>query len=327
MQFLRAGSRWEQLSFLSVLLDVAQVTAPIFIIIAAGFFIKKIKLIDENGVSLLTRLAYNVGLPALFLLNITRYSLSEIFNVGIIKVIYSTYAIYFVILILLALTLKRSRKTRGAFFIASYRVNMAFVGLPIIWAAFGGLALAKATLAIAFLVPVNVISSIIILKIFNRGEDKFEIRKLIKSVITDPIIISSILGIILSYLKVQLPGFIVSSLDIISGMTVAVALLSIGASFRFDHLKNDFKIVSYISFNKLILMPVLVFLTAKYLFKIDMSDRDVIVVLFAAPLAVAAYIMAKELNSNHSLVASALIMTTIISALTISGWLLVLKYV
>ena len=110
-------------------------------------------------------------------------------------------------------------------------------------------------------------------------------------------------------------------------MTVAVALLSIGASFRFDQLKNDLKIVSYISFNKLIFMPVIVFLLATYLFKIDLFDRNVIVMLFTAPLAVAAYIMAKELRSNHSLVASALIMTTMISALTMSGWLLVLRYI
>jgi len=315
------------LSFSSALLEVIQVTAPIFIIIAAGFIIKKINLIKEDGVAILTRLAYNIGLPALFLLNITEYSLSEIFNVDIIKVIYSTYAAYFVVLLLLTFTVRRSRKTKGAFFVSSYRVNMAFVGLPIVWAAFGGLALAKATLVIAFLVPVNVISSIIIFKIFNRGEEKFEIKRLLRSVITDPIVIAAVLGIILSYFNIQLPGFITSSLDIISGMTVAVALLSIGASFRFDHLKNDLKIVSYIGFNKLILMPVLVFLAATYIFKMEVSDRNVVVMLFATPLAVAAYIMAKELRSNYNLVSSALIMTTIISAITISGWLLVLRYI
>lgn len=314
------------MNFLVVVLEVIQITAPIFIIIAAGFLIRKIKLINEDGVTLLNRLAYNIGLPALFLLNITEYSLSEIFNANIIKVIYSTYGIHFLILLLLGFSVKRSSKTKGAFFVSSFRVNMAFVGLPIIWAAFGKLALAKASLVIAFLVPVNIISSIIIFRIYNRGEEKTDYKRLIRSIITDPIIIATVLGIILSYFEVGLPGFIHSSLDIISGMAVAIALLSIGASFRFDHLKNDLSLVSYISFNKLILMPVTVFLIATYIFKVDTFDRDVIVILFATPLAVAAYIMAKELRSNYSLVASALIFTTIISALTISGWLLVLRY-
>ncbi len=315
------------MNFSHALLEVIQVTAPIFIIIAAGFFIRKINLINADGVDVLNRLAYNIGLPALFLLNITEYSLSDIFNIDIIKVIYATYAAYFVILLLLAFTVRRSSKTRGAFFVSSYRVNMAFVGLPIVWAAFGGLALAKATLVIAFLVPINVMSSIIVFRIFSRGEEKFVIRRLLKSIVTDPIIIAAILGIVMSYFDVRPPGFINSSLDIISGMTVGVALLSIGASFRFDHIKSDLKLVSYISFNKLILMPVLAFMAAEYVFRMDTLDRNIIVTLFAAPLAVAAYIMARELRSDHDLVSSSLILTTIISAFTISGWLLVLRYI
>jgi len=314
------------MSFLKALLEVFQITVPIFIIIAVGFLIRKIKLINDEGVSLLNRLAYNIGLPALFFLNITGYKLSEIFNIDIIKVMYSAYGVYFIILVFLSFFIKRSKKTRGAFIVASFRCNMAFVGLPIVWAAYGSLALARASLVIAFLVPVNIISTMLIFKLFNRGEERLDAKKLIRSFATDPIIIATILGIIFSYFGLSLPGFIHDSLDIMSGMTVAVALLSIGASFRFDHLKDDLKTVSYISFNKLILLPAIVFLIATFIYKIDTFDRNVMVILFATPLAVAAYIMAKELRSNYNLMASVLIFTTIISALTISGWLLVFKF-
>lgn len=314
------------MSFLKALLEVFQITVPIFIIIAAGFLIRKIKLINDEGVSLLNRLAYNIGLPALFFLNITEYKLSEIFNIDIIKVMYSAYGIYFIILVFLSFFIKRSKKTRGAFIVASFRCNMAFVGLPIVWAAYGSLALARASLVIAFLVPINIISTMLIFKLFNRGEEGLDVKKLMRSFATDPIIIATILGIIFSYFGLGFPGFIHDSLDIMSGMTVAVALLSIGASFRFDHLKDDLKTVSYISFNKLILLPAIVFMIATFIYEIDTFDRNVMVILFATPLAVAAYIMAKELRSNYNLMASVLIFTTIISALTISGWLLVFKF-
>jgi len=313
-------------SFLRALLEVFRVTAPIFIVIATGLVIRKIKIINDGGVSLLNRLAYNVGLPALFFLNITNYKLSEIFDIDIIKIIYSAYGIYFIILALLSFFIKRSRRTRGAFIVASFRCNMAFVGLPIVWAAYGSLALARASLVIAFLVPVNIIATVLIFKFFNRGEEKLDAKKLMKNFAVDPIIIATVSGVIFSYFGLGLPGVIHDSLDIISGMAVAIALLSIGASFRFDHLKDDLKMVSYISFNKLILLPAIVFLIATFIYKTDIFDRNVMVILFAAPLAVAAYIMAKELRSNHNLMASTLIITTIISALTISGWLLVFKY-
>ena len=59
------------MGFPKALLEVFQVTAPIFTVIAVGFFIRKIKLIGDEGVDLLNRLAYNIGLPALFFINIT----------------------------------------------------------------------------------------------------------------------------------------------------------------------------------------------------------------------------------------------------------------
>jgi predicted permease len=314
------------LNFLSAIVEVVRVTIPIFIIIAIGFFIRKIKLIDENGITLLNRLAYNIGLPALFFLNITNYRLSEIFDINIIKVIYSAYGVFFIILFLSNLLIKRSRKTRGAVFVSSFRCNMAFIGLPIIWAAYGNLALARGSLVFAFLVPMNILLTIILFRLYDDREGKIDLKKILKSITTDPIILSTVLGVILSYFGVGLPGFIHDSLDIISGMTVTIALLSIGASLKFSQLKSDLKMVSFIIFNKLILLPAIALVMAIYIFRINAFDRNVIVVLFSTPLAVAAYIMGKELRSNHSLMASSLIMTTIISAITISGWLLALKY-
>jgi predicted permease len=313
-------------SFLSAIIEVVQVTAPIFIIIALGFFIRKIRLINEDGVTMLTRLAYNIGLPALFFLNITNYRLSEIFDVNIIKVIYSSYGIFLIFLLLSNLLVKRSRKTRGAVIVSSFRCNMAFIGLPILWAAYGSLALARGSLVIAFLVPLKIVLSVFLFKLYDNRRSKIDLKKILKSIVTDPLVISTVLGIIFSSLGVGLPGFIHDSLDIISGMTVTIALLSIGASFRFDQLKGDLKMVSFISFNKLIILPAIALVMATYVFKADAFDRNVIVILFSAPMAVSAYIMGKELRSNHSLMASSLILTTILSAVTISGWLLALKY-
>ena len=315
------------MSFSGALLEVIRITVPIFIIIAIGFLIRRRKILSEEGVGLLNKLAYNIGLPSLIFLSITSYSLSDIFNIQIIKVIYLTYAILILLTILINLAVKRSGKTKGAIIVSSFRCNMAFVGFPIILAAYGDLALAKASLVAAFLVPVNIIVTMVIFKFYNRREEGIGAGRLLLNFVKDPMIIASISGILFSYLELRIPEIIYNSLDIISGMTVAIALLSIGASFKFVHLKNDFKMVSYISFNKLILMPVVVFVLSTFVFRVEAIDRNVMVILFATPLAAAAYIMAKELRSNHQLLASALIFTTIISALAISAWLLIFKFI
>ncbi len=315
------------MKFFSMLLEVINITAPIFIVIAIGFLIRKKNIISEDGVSLLNKLAYNIGLPSLIFLIITNYSLGDIFNVQIVKVIYLTYALLILLTILINFVIKRSGKTKGAIIVSSFRCNMAFVGFPIILAAYGDLALAKASLIVAFLIPVNIVATIIIFKFYNRREEGMGAGRLLLSFVKDPMIIGVISGILFSYFRIPVPEVFHESLDIISAMTVAIALLSIGASFRFVHLKNDFKIVSYAGFNKLILLPAVAFILSTFVFKVETFDRNVMVILFATPLAVAAYIMAKELRSNHQLLASALILTTIASALTISAWLLLFKFI
>ena len=315
------------MKFFSMLLEVINITAPIFIVIAIGFLIRKKNIISEDGVSLLNKLAYNIGLPSLIFLIITNYSLGDIFNVQIVKVIYLTYALLILLTILINFVIKRSGKTKGAIIVSSFRCNMAFVGFPIILAAYGDLALAKASLIVAFLIPVNIVATIIIFKFYNRREEGMGAGRLLLSFVKDPMIIGVISGILFSYFRIPVPEVFHESLDIISAMTVAIALLSIGASFRFVHLKNDFKMVSYTGFNKLILLPAVAFILSTFVFKVETFDRNVMVILFATPLAVAAYIMAKELRSNHQLLASALILTTIASALTISAWLLLFKFI
>ena len=81
------------MSFSGVLLEVIRITAPIFIVIAIGFLIRKTNIISDKGVGLLNKLAYNIGLPSLVFISITSHSLGDIFNIQIIKVIYLAYAI------------------------------------------------------------------------------------------------------------------------------------------------------------------------------------------------------------------------------------------
>ena len=85
------------MSFSSMLLEVISITAPIFIVIAIGFLIRKKNIISEDGVSLLNKIAYNIGLPSLIFLSITNYNLSDIFNVQLVKVIYLSAPEHYII--------------------------------------------------------------------------------------------------------------------------------------------------------------------------------------------------------------------------------------
>ncbi len=313
--------------FYSLVLEVLSITIPIFVVVAVGYFIRRKGVVTEKAVHGLNKIAYNIALPALIFITITRHSLAEIFNPGLIKVIYSTYAIYIFLVFLFVNFTRTSNKFKGAFIVSSFRCNMAFIGFPIVLSAYGGLALAKASLVVAFLVPVNIIASILIFRLYSKGEGKIIVKKMLLGFLVDPLILSAILGIIVSYLNFNFPQPVFKVLDILSGMAIGIALIAIGASFRFFHLKANIKALSIISFLKLILLPLIALAISTFVFKLDIIDRNLIVILFSMPLAVVAFIMGKEYRSDFNFISSTLITTTIFSSITISGWLLILKII
>ena len=313
--------------FLSLLLEVFGITVPIFVVIAVGFFLRKSSFLKEGTVKSLNRLTYDVGLSTLVFYSIVQNRLSDIFELNILKVSYSTFAVFFVIVFLSIYFTRLRPKLKGALIVSSYRSNMAFVGFPILLYAYGTLATAKASIVIALLLPLNVISTVITFRIFDREDGKNGFRSVIIDIIKDPVIIAVVLGIIFSYFGVKMPGPVDKVLDILSSMAVPLALLSIGASFKFYNLKNNLKLIVIPVISKLILIPLVAFFFAVFVFKVGALNRDVLVILFGMPLAVATYIQGEKYGSDKEFIASALIVTTLVSLVTISAWLFIFKLI
>jgi len=313
--------------YLKTFLDVISVTVPIFSIIAIGYLFRRRGVIREAAVPALNKVAYYLGLTTLVFTSIVKYDLKEIFNIGIVKTIYVTFAIFIVIIFLGVYFLKINNRTKGAMAVSSFRCNMAFIGIPIIVSAFGDMAAAKTAIIIAFMTPVNVIFAIIFFKVLGEDENKKNYGRFLLDFIKDPILIASILGILVSYFRVMIPNSVMNLLNILAGLAVPLALLTIGASFRFSHIRKNLKLLVPATVLKLIVEPFIAFFIGRYLFKLGVLDISIIVILFAMPLAVAAYIMGKEYGSDFDFLSSSLIISTVSSAFTLTLWLFILKII
>jgi predicted permease len=207
---------------------------------------------------------------------------------------------------------------------------MAFIGMPVLLYAYGSLATAKASIVIACLLPLNILFTAFFLRLLNIRDIKDRktgIKKLVIEIIIDPVLIAVIAGLIISYFSYEIPAPIFKFFEILSSLAIPLALISIGASFKFSHIKSNIKYLSMISFGKLILMPLLSLVFSIFIFKIGNLDRDIICLLCAMPLAVATFIQSERYNSDTDFVSSALITTTLISSVTITAWLFVLRLI
>jgi predicted permease len=316
--------------FGKIILEVIGVTLPIFAVVAIGFFIRRKGFIKAEHVPVLNKLTYNLGLSALVFRVISGSKFSDIVDVSLLKVVYSTYFLFILIIFLSFYFTRLNGGLKGAIIVSSYRNNMAFIGMPVLLYAFGSLAAAKAGIVIAALLPLNIISTALFLQFIKAGSGgsaKISALSILRAIFTDPVIIATAAGLLISYFNIRIPGPIDNLFEILASIAVPLALLSIGASFKFSHIKENVKFLSILNVLKLIVFPGIALLFGLYVFNIAEFDRNIICILFATPVAVATYIQAARYKTDHDFISSAIITTTIVSALTLSVWLFILKLI
>lgn len=140
----------------------------------------------------------------------------------------------------------------------------------------------------------------------------------------NPLIIASFAGILWSYLQLPIPEVVDRALHIVTGMSLPLALISIGAGFSFSRLRGDIVVASLSTFLKVVVLPVIAF-GLLLLFGITGQDLAIGVLLAGSPTATAAYIMAQQMKCDAELSGAIIMLSTLCSIGTFSGALYLLR--
>jgi len=95
----------------------------------------------------------------------------------------------------------------------------------------------------------------------------------------------------------------------------------LGSSLHYYSVKGQIGQITALSVTKLILLPLSVYLSARYLFELDQTLTAVVVLLAASPTGVNAYLVACTVDKHQALIASTVVVTTVMCMFSISGWL------
>jgi malonate transporter len=296
---------------------------PVFLIIALGYFLKRLGIINDNFISLSTKIVFNVSLPALIFTEVSKVSLDEVFDIKMITFVYSGILISFIIVWLISIPLLKDGKDRGAFIQGSFRSNYAIIGLALISNIFGSEKLGKASLLLAFIVPVFNILSVVALMVPNRKEKQLNTVKTLLEIIKNPLIIAVILAVPFSYYRFELPGVVLTTVDYLAALSLPLALIGIGGFMNFDDIKKASVAAFLSAIIKLILIPLTACIIA-YELNFSAGDMGIIFIFFGCPTAIASFIMAEAMGSNGRLAGNIVLMTTFGSIITITLGLFIL---
>jgi predicted permease len=287
----------------------ANTVAPVFLIIALGFFLKKIKIINEQFVTITSKFVFNVSLPALIFIKLHDIDLSTVIDVTQIIYIYAG-----------------TLKDLSVFVQGAYRSNYAIVGLAIISNLFGDAGLGKASIILAFILPLYNILAVVILTVPMRKARKHNIKGTFTEIISNPLIIAVIIALPFSLFKIELPTMIFSSGNFLADVALPLALVGIGGSLNIENIKKASGLAFTSSAIKLIGLPVVLTLGA-YLAGFRNIDLGIMFVLFSCPTAIVSFIMAEAMGCNSRLAGNIVVISTIGSVITISTAIIILRSV
>jgi len=305
--------------------DILTIVLPVFLVIVLGYLLKRLELIDATFLFQTNRLVYYICLPLLLFYKIGTADFFANFNGAL--VIGSALAIAAGFLLSYGYAALRGYPpaARGAFSQGAFRGNLAYMGLAIVFNAYGEAGFTRAGILMGFLVPVLNLFAVLALLLPHRGNDGGQGAVFwVKQLVGNPLIIASFAGIAWSYLQLPVPVILDRSLHIATGMTLPLALIAIGGSFSLEKLKGDLVRAAFATGFKLIWLPLI---AAGLLILIGVGGQDLAIgVLFAGtPTATATYIMAHQLKGDAELAGSIVMMSTALSVVTYTIALLMLR--
>jgi len=312
---------------LSDLLFSFNAVIPLFLIMLLGLIVRRLKIVDASATRQMNSLVFKVALPVMLFNSVYGSDYSQMLDRKFIVFLILSVVAFFFICWLLALKLIKDNKKKGAFIQGCFRGNYAILGIALSAEVLGSTP-AIAITGVVIIVPLFNILSVTILTIY--GEQKKGsgnvILSIIKSIVTNPLIISIFAGIILTLLGIEIIPLLKTPINMVSSLATPFALLVIGASLDFAQIKERLKYTIVASTLKLIVMPAIFVPLAMW---IGISTEGIVVlfVLYAAPTAIASYVMAAHMGTDEHLASNIVLFTSLVSILTYTIGVYILRVI
>lgn len=299
-------------------------TIPVFLLMVLGLALRKIGWIDEVFASKMNKFVFRVPLPVLLFQDLATVDFYEMWDGRFVLFCFAVTFLGIVIAGLLSLLLK-NRRIQGEFIQASYRSSAALLGIAFIQNIYGSAGIAP--LMIIGSVPLYNIMAVAVLSFFSPERKKLDggtVKKTLKGIVTNPIIIGILIGMIWSLLRLPLPEIAAKTVSSIGATATPLGLMAMGASFDFRKALGQKEPALAASFLKLIGFCA-VFLPIAAAMGFRQEKLVAILIMLGSATTVSCYVMAKNMDHEGTLTSSVVMLTTLGSAFTVTDWLYILK--
>ncbi|MGI9488954.1 MAG: AEC family transporter [Geminicoccaceae bacterium] len=312
--------------------SIVTLVVPLFSVIFIGFAVGKLGGIDQAGVRTLVAFVFSLAMPALIFRLMAGTDIGGIDDWPVAGAYLSAQLPIFIGGLMIGGWLLRqsmAETTIQAF--GSSFSNGVVLGLPLVLSLYGERAAVPALLII--MLDIAIFSVITLLLEIASLRDKPDVsprlsimlRDLVLSVGSNPLILSTVLGVGFGASELALPGAVDKTLAFLGQAGPPAGLFALGATLGLRNIKGQVKPVAAMMLMKLILHPILAWFAVVFLFDLDPVAMSVMLLFAACPVGANVYVFAAHYGAALETSATAILLSTAVAMITLSGLALLLS--
>lgn len=297
---------------------------PVFIVMCIGVYLSKKGIATQSFVSQATTLVFYVALPAKLFMDVSTSSFMDCLDIKYILYLLGSTCAAFAGAWCLALVFVRERSVISAIVHSAFRGNFVYMGLPICQNILGREVIPSTIVVITFVLPFYNVLATIILSYYDPMGRRVSWKKMMKDILTNPMIIAIFAALPFSILNIKIPFAAEKSLSYLGQLSTPMALLFIGASIRRSAFVGKAKWICLGTLYKTVFMP-MAFVVP--MMRLGFNSEQIVTtfVLFAVPSAMNVYIVTKKMGGDEELGAAIIVATMLLSVITMPAGIWLIK--
>lgn len=299
------------------MIEALTLSIPFFALIFMGMGCRMIGFFDDSAAKILSRFAFFIVLPAFMFINVAGSDASKMLNWGFVwRYELATLIIFLSGAFIGSILFRLSTRESGIFGLASAYPNYGYMGVPLAIMIFG----AEATIPMAVILIADTLILLALVAIFvapRQGQPVILIFQIIKTMMSNPLLLSVVLGVFAAMTGLQLPVMIDHLINIIAGAAAPTALFALGVTLYGQPVKSAAGEIGVISFWRLIMHPVLLVLIFTLFPGQDIMWMKVAILSACLPVAANVYMLAQHYQCYVGRSATSCLVSTLIATITV----------
>ena len=296
---------------------IVALTAPLFLLVAIGFVLTRWGRWPRPAADALTRFVFYVAVPALLFRLMSDFSKLPPVDARLLVAYFGGCLALFLLARLIAGRIFRlDGVAQSVFALGTIFSNNVLLGVPLARVTLGEHSLPAISLVLVFnALTLWTLATVSVEWARKRALSWSGYFSAAKAVLANPIVASILLGTLWGFFGPRLPGFADRTLSLVSDAAMPMSLIALGMGLAQYGLREGWQIAGTMTALKLAGQPLAVWLIARVLSLPPMETQSV-VLLATLPVGANVYLMSRQFDTLSGPVASSLVMSTALAAVT-----------